>query len=98
MFLTADRLVCLVYDQLAEPRSFKAPLHCAAFTAGTNATGTKAQPHAFAGATQQAHDPFSLSVFEDAGGPAGLFALRRNREFPLRRLVGIKEDVSSTGK
>ena len=84
--LTSDRLLCLVYDELSEPRRFK----------GSGADkGRVTRPHSFAGETVQAHDPFSLSVFAVKDSPASLFALRHNREFPLRRLVRVKESAAS---
>ncbi len=88
--MTADRLLAFVYDELSEPRSFQAP--------PVSSAGARApQPHAFAGAACQALDPFSAALFATAGAPAGLFALRHNREFPLKRLVALKE-VRAAGR
>lgn len=64
------------------------------FQQGT-AAAAAAEPHAFAAPTIQAHDSFSKAVFATQGAPPGLFALRHNREFPLRRLTTIKEVSNS---
>lgn len=83
--LTADRIICCVYDELGEPRSFKA-------------VTTELPPQNLSQVmdTTQTQDAYSMSVFCTSGGPKSLFALRHNREFPLKRLTSIRE-VSGVG-